>query len=78
LGETSFANQICYYEGNDNFGTAFNEALSLAHDDYELCLSAMMGMGFTRTESLKNIDLNKLSSEEAAEYLWQRFISKLR
>ncbi len=78
LGETSFANQICYYEGNDNFGTAFNEALSLAHDDYELCLSALMGMGFTRTESLKNIDLNKLSSEEAAEYLWQRFISKLR
>lgn len=78
LGKTFSADQICYYEGHDNYGTAFNEALSIAHDDYELCLSALMQMGFTRTEAVKNMDLNKLSSEEAAEYLWQRFIIKLR
>jgi len=77
FGEGSFANQICYYEGNNNYGNAFNEALSIAHDDYELCLSALMKMGFNRTEAVKKMDLNKLSSEEAAEYLWQRFISKL-
>lgn len=77
FGEGSFANQICYYEGNNNYGNAFNEALSIAHGDYELCLSALMKMGFNRTEAVKKMDLNKLSSEEAAEYLWQRFISKL-
>jgi len=78
LGKTFSADQICYYEGNDSFGNAFNEALSIAHDDYELRLSALMQMGFTRAEAVKNMDLNKLSSEEAAEYLWQRFISRLR
>jgi len=78
LGETFSANQICYYEGNDNYGNAFNEALSIAHDDYELYLSALMNMGFNRTEAVNKMDLNKLSSEEAAEYLWQRFISRLR
>ncbi len=78
LGETFSANQICYYEGNDNSGNAFNEALSIAQDDYELYLSALMKMGFNRTEAVKEMDLNKLSSEEAAEYLWQRFISRLR
>lgn len=69
LGETFYTNQICYYEGNDNYGNAFNEALSIARDDYELCLSALMNMGFNRTEAVKKMDLNKLSSEEAAEYL---------
>jgi len=77
LGETFSANQICYYEGNDNYGNSYNEALSVAHDDYELSFSALMKMGFNRTEVVKKMDLDKLSSEEAAEYLWQRFISKL-
>ncbi len=76
LGEMFSGNQICYYEGNDNFGNAFNETLSTAHDDYELYLSALMKTGFGRAESVKKMDLNKLSPEEAAEYLWQRFISK--
>jgi TIR domain len=78
LGRAYSADQIRYYEGNDNSGNTFNEALSIAQDDYELRLSAHMHMLFTRTEALKNMDLNKLSSEEAAEYLWQRFISRLR
>jgi len=52
----SFANQIiCYYEGNNNYGNAFNEALSI---DYELCLSALMKMEFNRTEAVKKMDLN--------------------
>lgn len=76
FGEMFSANQICYYEGNDNFGNSFNEALSIAHDDYELYLSALMKMGFSKAEAVKKMDLNKLSPEEAAEYLWQRFISK--
>ncbi len=75
FGEGSFANQICYYEGHDNYGNSVNEALSIARD--ELCFSTMMQMGFHRTEAVKNMNLNKLSPEEAAEYLWQRFISKL-
>jgi hypothetical protein len=77
FGEMFSANQICYYEGNDNFGNAINEALSIAHDDYELCLSALMKTGFNRGDVVKKMDLNKLSPEEAAEYLWQRFISKI-
>jgi hypothetical protein len=76
FGEMFAANKICYYEGDDNFGNAFNEALSVAHDDYELYLSALMKTGFGRAESVKKMDLSKLSPEEAAEYLWQRFISK--
>ncbi|HEU5375820.1 MAG TPA: toll/interleukin-1 receptor domain-containing protein [Ktedonobacteraceae bacterium] len=78
LGKTFSADQIRYYEGTDNFGETYNEALGIARDDYELRLSALMEIGFTRTEALKNMDLKKLSSEEAAEYLWQRFISRLR
>jgi hypothetical protein len=77
FGETFATNQICYYEGHDSYSNAFNEALSIAHDDYELCLSAMMKMGFNMVEAVKKMNLNKLSSEEAAEYLWQRFISRL-
>jgi len=77
IGETFFANQICYYEGNDNYSNSINEALSITHDDYELSLSALMKIGFNRAEAVKKMDLNKLSSEEAAEYLWQRFISRL-
>lgn len=76
FGEMFSANQICYYEGEDNFGNTINEALSIAHDEYELKLSALMKMGFSRAEAVKKMDLNKLSPEEAAEYLWQRFISK--
>ena len=78
LGKLSSTDQIYYYESNDNFGNAFNEALSIAPDDHDLRLSALMSLGFTRTEELKGMNLNKLSSEEAAEYLWQRFISRLR
>lgn len=77
VGDTFFANQICYYEGDDNYSNSLNEALSIAHDDYELYFSALMKIGFNRAESVKKMDLNKLYSEEAAEYLWQRFVSKL-
>jgi len=78
FGEAFSASRICYYEGIENSSNSFNEALSLAHDDYELKLSAMMNIGFNRAEAVKKMDLKKLSSEEAAEYLWQRFISRLR
>lgn len=79
FGETSFANKICYYESDDNFGNAYNainDALGIADDGYELKLSALMKTGFSRAEAVKKMDLDKLSPEEAAEYLWQRFISK--
>jgi hypothetical protein len=77
LGEVFSASQICYYEGHDHSGNSFNEALSIAYDDYELKLSAMMNAGFNRAEAIRKLNLNKLSPEEAAEYLWQRFISRI-
>jgi hypothetical protein len=70
-------NEICYYEGPANGGNALHESLGVADDLYELALSALMKMGFGIGHASEGIDLNHMSGDEAAEYLWRRFVSAL-
>lgn len=62
-------------KGNDWGGrsNAFNEMLSVSEDERDLVLSAQMSsLAFGRVT--EGFDLNRLSSVQAAEYLWRRLI----
>ena len=66
---------IAFHEGvfvwdGDN---SYNEMLSLVPN--ELALSALMKAGWGNEE--KGLDLDHLTKEAAAEYLWRRFASRL-
>jgi hypothetical protein len=62
---------ISYAEGSTvRIATACNEVLTIATGG-ELALSAMMNMGLGGAD--KGLDVNNLTPEEAAEYLWRRF-----
>lgn len=65
---------IAYNEGQAHNKDACNEILSIEPSGDELCLRALFG-NFTQLE--KEFDLKRLSDEEAAEYLWRRFIAPL-
>jgi hypothetical protein len=52
---------------------SFNEMLSLA--PHELALAALMKMGWGKEG--EGLDLDRLTPETAAEYLWRRFTSRL-
>jgi len=67
-------NNICYSSGHNLLQDGCNEILGLAVDG-GLHFSAQMAMGSFKHE--KSFNLKKLTAEEAAEYLWQRFISPL-
>jgi hypothetical protein len=62
---------IAYYEGNEWGGrsNAFNEMLSVAEDEGDLVLSAHMS-----SFAFGGLDLNRLHSPQAAEYLWRRLV----
>jgi hypothetical protein len=66
---------IAFYEGS--FGwrgdDSFNEMLSLVQN--ELALSALMEMGWG--DEGKGLNLKQLTPEDAAEYLWRSFVSRL-
>jgi hypothetical protein len=68
--------QISYYEGDFDRGNALNEALTIADDPRELALSALM-KNFGVGGAAEGINLGRMSSDEAAEYLWRRFVSAL-
>jgi hypothetical protein len=55
---------------NDN---SYNEILSLVQD--ELALRALMGMAWANEG--EGLDLNHLTPEDAAEFLWRRFAARL-
>lgn len=68
-------NDIAYFEGRFHYGNnSMNEDLTIADDDGELFLSAMIGMSFG---DYKGLNLKKLTMAEAAEYFWRRFASSL-
>ena len=70
--------QICYYEGDHmGGGNAFNEALGVAHNQEDLALSAMMKMNLPFTRGIEGLNLERLTAEDAAQYLWRRFVSSL-
>ena len=79
LNEDFGRSQICYYEGDHmGGGNAYNEALGVAHNQEDLALSAMMRMNVPFTPGIEGLNLGRLTAEDAAEYLWRRFVSSLR
>lgn len=66
---------IAYAEGQAHHGRdACNETLSIEADRGELYLRSLFG-GLSWFEGL--LDLKRLTPEQAAEYLWRRFIAPL-
>ncbi len=71
-----FGEGITYAEGRSHSSdNSVNEILSLSTDNGELCLSSTMGFSFGRVEV--PFDLKKMTGQQAAEYLWRRFIAPL-
>lgn len=67
---------ISYAEGNSHHGgNSCNEMLSIADGDGELRLSSLMGTGFGRPHG--QLDLKRMTADQAADYLWRRFVAPL-
>lgn len=70
-------NGISYAEGRHSFGSnSCNEVLSVAVDNGDVTLSAMMGSVAFGLGG-ENIDLKRMNGGQAADYLWRRFVSTL-
>lgn len=73
IGGMTGGDDIAYAEGQTMLGSnSLNEDLSINEVDGELVLSSLMGAAFGRSGD--GLDLHCLSPEEAAEYLWRRFV----
>ena len=68
---------ISYYEGLIDHGTnATNEVLTISDEGGDLhFVSLMGGMGFGHIE--RDFDLKNMTAQQAADYLWRRFIRPL-
>jgi hypothetical protein len=78
LGGILGMDQISYHEGDSgDRDSAFNEALTVCDDQHELALSALMKMGFGMGLALQQLNLDWLTEDQAANYLWCRFASAL-
>lgn len=76
IGGLTGGNEIAYAEGSTSQSSnSLNEALSLTDQGGELALRTMMGMFGGQPDD--GLDLQNLSADDAAEYLWQRFTSDL-
>jgi hypothetical protein len=75
IGGMSGGNDIAYSGNIELRDNSFNESLTLPHGDGELALTASMGSFFGRPP--KRLNLERLSPDDAAEYLWWRFASEL-
>jgi hypothetical protein len=77
LGNEGFGrDSITFAYGRSTFHTnSANEILSIADGEGELALGAMMsGFGFQKVISF---DPKRMTSEQAAEYLWRLFVERL-
>lgn len=75
LGGMHSENNICFAEGRHMSGDSCNEIIALSEPREELSLSAMMSMGITPFE--RTTDMKCLTPDQAAEYLWRRFVQPL-
>ncbi|SDV48025.1 toll/interleukin-1 receptor domain-containing protein [Chitinasiproducens palmae] len=75
IGGLYSENGIAYSEGRNMSNNSYNEILSLSQGD-DLRFQAAMSMGSFAHE--KKFDMQRLSADAAAEYLWQRFVWPLR
>jgi hypothetical protein len=70
------ADGISYAEGHGHFGgNSCNEMLSFADGEGEPRLSSLMGDGFGPRHG--QVDLKRLTPDQAADYLWRRFVAPL-
>jgi hypothetical protein len=68
---------IAYYQGNDFGGSnALNEILVVTECEDGLAFSAQMGT-FAYGRMKEGLNVNQLSPNDGAEYLWRRFVSSL-
>ena len=76
-GEGFGRDAITFAEGRSHtMSNAVNEILSVNDDEGEPVLSPMMGgVGFGGRNL--DFDIEKMSPDQAAEYLWRRFTSHL-
>lgn len=76
IGGLTGGNEIAYAEGSTSeHSNSMNEALSLSDNTGDLALHTLMGMFGGRPDD--GLDLKNLSADDAAEYLWRRFLSDL-
>jgi TIR domain len=76
LGTMFSTDGISYSESRHNCGrNACNEILSVEERQGELHLSSFIGLGYVRSDF--SFDSKQMSPEQAAEYLWRRFVSPL-
>lgn len=75
IGGMIGSDSIAFAEGQTRYSkNACNETLTVEADGEELYLKALFG-GFSQLDRL--FDLKRLSSAQAAEYLWRRFVGPL-
>ncbi|WP_324778806.1 toll/interleukin-1 receptor domain-containing protein [Thiobacillus sedimenti] len=76
LGGLHSSDGISYAEGQWHHGSnACNEILTVSDTQGELYITSLMGMGFGQLE--RQFDLKQMSREQAADYLWRRFVAPL-
>lgn len=76
LGGMLSSDGISYSEGQWHHGSnACNEILSVSDNEGELHITSLMGMAFGQLG--KQFDMKRMSQEQAADYLWRRFVAPL-
>ncbi len=71
------SNEIAYYEGDYDAGNSMNESLSIGDEREGLALRALMNMGLGAGRLPPEIDPDRMTPEQGAEYLWHRFLWRL-
>jgi hypothetical protein len=74
LGGMFGGNDISYAEGSSIRGNAINDSLSVNNNAGNLVFRSTMGM---LGRSSRGLDIQRLNSEQAADYLWRRFVAPL-
>ena len=76
LGALYAENNISYAEGQWHHGSnACNEILTVSDDQGELHMTSLMGIGLGQFNG--QFDLKRMNQEQAAAYLWLRFVAPL-
>jgi hypothetical protein len=75
LGGMFGGNDISYAEGSSIRGNAINDSLSVNTDAGDLVFRSMMGQMLGR--SSQGLDIKRLNADQAADYLWMRFVAPL-
>ena len=68
-------NDICYAEGRLMSGNGCNEVIALSSDQDGLYFAAQMAIGMFASE--KSYNTKRLTANDAAQYLWHRFVAPL-